>query len=239
MSGHSKWATIKRQKGAADAKRGQLFTKLSNAITIAVKQGGGIQDPEFNFKLRLAIDRARTSNMPKENIERAIQKGSGGAGESVEELIYEGFAPGGAAVIVEAVTDNKQRTVSEIKNMFETSGGSLGTPGSVSYLFTKKGQILASKNGIQSDDLLNYGIDAGVQDMEEEGQVVLYYVDSQNLMNAKKKLEEKGIKVDSAEIVYVPTNYIKVAEDFYEKAENLVEKLEELDDVQHVYSNIE
>ena len=133
MSGHSKWSTIKRQKGVADAKRGQLFTKLSQAITIAVKQGGGVIDPNSNFKLRLAMDKGRGANMPKEIIQRAIEKAKGGAGGDMEELVYEGFGPGGVAFIVETVTDNKQRTVSEVKNSFDKNGGNLGAQGSVSY----------------------------------------------------------------------------------------------------------
>lgn len=238
MSGHSKWATIKRQKGAADAKRGQLFTKLSNAITIAVKQGGGTTDSNSNFKLRLAIDQARGSNMPKENIERAINRAKGGEGASVEELLYEGFAPGGVAVIIQAVTDNKQRTVSEIKNIFEKNGGRLGSQGSVAYLFTKKGEIVVMKNGKTSEDLLNMGIEAGAEDMGEGDKQVYYYVDPADLGSAKNHLEEMGLSIENAWIGYIPLTCITSPQETREKVESLVEKLEELDDVQEVYTNL-
>lgn len=237
MSGHSKWATIKRQKGANDAKRGQLFTKLSNAITIAVRQGGGITDPTSNFKLRLAIDKARAANMPKDNIERAIQKAISSGADAVQELMYEGFAPGGIAVIVEAVTDNKQRTVSDVKNIFDKSGGSLGNPGSVSYLFNKRGEMVIKKNGADSDELLSKGIDAGVEDMEEEQDSVFFYTDPSQLANVKRNLEEKGLAIESAEIIWLPINYI-ASPDNEEKVMMLIEKLEDLDDVQKVYTNL-
>src|SRR5436190_1731716 len=145
MSGHSKWATIKRQKGANDIKRGQLFTKLSKAITIAVRQGGGVGDPDSNFRLRLAVEAARTANMPKENIERAIARASGKQDNDLEEGLYEGFGPGGFSVIVESLSDNKQRTVSEVKNVFEKNGGNIGSQGSVQYQFDKKGMITVDK----------------------------------------------------------------------------------------------
>lgn len=237
MSGHSKWATIKRQKGANDAKRGQLFTKLSNAITIAVRQGGGISDPEFNFKLRLAIDKARSANVPKENIERAVNKASAGA-EQVEEMLYEGFAPGGVAVIVEAVSDNKQRTFSQVKNVFDKNGGSLGSTGSVSYMFSRRGEITAAKNGATSDEMLSKGIEANVSDMEDDTNSVFYYTDPQELQSVKKNLEAQGISIESAQLIYAPTNYISSDSATQEKVLNLVEKLEELDDVQEVFTNL-
>lgn len=239
MSGHSKWSTIKRQKGAADIKRGNLFTKLSNAITIAVKQGGGIIDPESNFKLRLALARARSANMPKENIERALQRAQGKLEGDLEELFYEGFGPGGVAFVVEVVTDNKQRTVSEIKNVFEKNGGTLGGSGSVSYLFKKRGEIVASKNGFSSDDLLNKGINSRVDDMEETEELIFYYVEPQNLSEAKTKLEAEGLKIESAKIIFSPTSYVDVKEDQKQQVLKLIESLETLDDVQEVYTNVE
>ncbi len=238
MSGHSKWATIKRQKGANDAKRGQLFTKLSNAITIAVRQGGGTADPEFNFKLRLAIDRARASNVPKDNIDRAIRKASGEGSVDVAELLYEGFAPGGVAVIIETVTDNKQRTFSTVKNVFEKNGGSLGSQGAVAYMFVRRGEIVAEKNGISSDELLAKGIEANVTDMEEEGNSVYYFADPQDLQITKKGLEEQGLKIESTRLIYAPLNYVTADKSVQDKIINLVEKLEELDDVQEVYTNL-
>jgi YebC/PmpR family DNA-binding regulatory protein len=239
MSGHSKWSTIKRQKGAQDTKRGQVFTKLSNAITIAVKQGGGISDPESNFKLRLVMDRARAANMPKENIERAIARAKGSGAEDVEELVYEGFAPHGVAVVVEAVTDNKQRTVADIKNLFERSGGTLGSPGSVSYLFKKRGEIVIRKNGLSSDELLSKGIEAGVEDMEEKAGLVFFYVDPSSLSQTKKNIESLGLVVDSTEIDYIPTTCILLEGESRNQVTSLVDNLEEMDDVQKVYTNLE
>jgi YebC/PmpR family DNA-binding regulatory protein len=238
MSGHSKWSTIKRQKGVADAKRGQLFTKLSQAITIAVKQGGGVTDPNSNFKLRLAMDKGRGANMPKEIIQRAIEKAKGGAGGDMEELVYEGFGPGGVAFIVETVTDNKQRTVSEVKNIFDKNGGNLGAQGSVSYLFKKAGEIVIKKTGQGSDEILDIALDAGVEDMEEGDDVVYLYTDPQNLMNARSVLFEKGLTIDSAELVFKAETTVSVDEEIEKKIFSLLEKLEDLDDVQKVYTNL-
>ena len=238
MSGHSKWSTIKRQKGVADAKRGQLFTKLSQAITIAVKQGGGVIDPNSNFKLRLAMDKGRGANMPKEIIQRAIEKAKGGAGGDMEELVYEGFGPGGVAFIVETVTDNKQRTVSEVKNSFDKNGGNLGAQGSVSYLFKKAGEIVIKKNGKSSDEILDIALDAGVEDMEEGDDVVYLYTDPQNLIHVRNALSEKDLVVDSAELVFRAETTISVDEGIENKIFSLLEKLEDLDDVQKVYTNL-
>lgn len=238
MSGHSKWSTIKRQKGVMDAKRGQTFTKLSNAITIAVRQGGGITDPESNFKLRLAMDKARGANMPKENIERAIQRAAGKQADDVTELIYEGFGPGGVAVIVETVTDNKQRTYSEVKNIFDKNGGTLGSTGSVSYMFKRSGEIIIPKNGKSSDDLLSIGLDAGVEDMEEEEEAVIFYTEPSDLVNVKKTLEGQGLNIENAELSFRPSVYSELNEEAGEKVSSLVEKLEDLDDVQKVYTNL-
>jgi YebC/PmpR family DNA-binding regulatory protein len=238
MSGHSKWSTIKRQKGAADIKRGNLFTKLSNAITAAVRQGGGIAAPESNFKLRLAVDRAQAANMPKDNIERAILRAQGKQGAELEELLYEGFGPGGAALMIEAVTDNKQRTVSEVKNVLEKNGGILGNPGSVSYLFNKKGVIIAAKSGISSDELLARGIAAGAEDMEEESERVIYYTDPARLSSAKSELEKRGTEVISADTVFEPSSFISQNQETQAQTLNLIERLEELDDVQKIYTNL-
>jgi len=238
MSGHSKWATIKRQKGATDARRGQLFTKLSNAITIAVKQSGGIDDPESNFKLRLAVDRARSANVPKENIERAIQKAKGAAAGSVEELLYEGFGPSGVAIIITAVTDNKQRTVSTIKSVFDKNGGTLGAQGSVSYLFSKRGVLVVKKTGLSQEALLTKGIAAGVMDMEDDRDSVFFYVEPQQLQHVRKALLEEGLEVESAEFVYLPLSEVEHDTGIQHKVLSLIEKLEELDDVQEVYTNL-
>ncbi len=238
MSGHSKWATIKRQKGVADIKRGQQFTKLANAIVIAVKQNGGVIDPETNFKLRLAIDKARSYNMPKENIERAIQKAKGSADSGdLHEALYEGFAPGGAAILIEAVTDNKQRTVAEVKNVLEKNGGILGNQGSVSYLFNRVGEIAAQINGKTSDELLDIALELDSTDFLEDSGDVIFYVDPSRLAIAKKLLEEKGMIIASAELVFKPVNEMEISEDAKSKIISLIEKLEDLGDVQNVSTN--
>jgi YebC/PmpR family DNA-binding regulatory protein len=238
MSGHSKWATIKRQKGAVDIKRGQQFTKLANAIIIAVKQGGG-SDPSSNFKLRLAIDKARSFNMPKENIERSIAKAKGTIDSgNLSEALYEGFAPGGAALIIEVVTDNKQRTVSEVKNVLDKNGGSLASQGAVSYLFRRLGEIAIPASGKSSDEILDVAIELDSNDyIEEEGDVI-FYVDPSALYSSKKLLENKGFVVSSAEIVFKPTTIPETNEDVKQKVQSLIEKLEELSDVQNVYHSI-
>lgn len=239
MSGHSKWSTIKRQKGANDQKRGAQFTKLANAIVIAVRQGGGVADPESNFKLRLAIDKARSFNMPKDNIERAISKGKGegGSGE-LHEMIYEGFAPGGVAIIVEAVTDNKQRTVSEVKNVLEKNGGTLGNQGSVSYLFNRIGEIFAPNHSKTPDDLLELAIELNSNDYIDENGDIIFYVDPNSLYASKKALEEKGLVVEGAELVFKPLVTLDLDEAGKTKISDLVEKLEDLGDVQTVSTNI-
>ncbi len=239
MSGHSKWSTIKRQKGAADQKRGQAFSKLSNAITIAVKQGGGITDPESNFKLRLAVDKAKAANMPKDNIDRAIAKGAGaGDGIVLEEVVYEGFAPGGVAIIVEAVTDKNQRTVAEVKNIFDKNGGSFGNPGSVAYLFSHMGELVVQKNGKSMDEILNIALELGAEDVEEEGESVVISTSVTDFQAVKKGIESAGLVIENAEIVYKPNTTIEVSDtQVQNRVMNLLEKLEEHDDVQSVYSN--
>jgi len=238
MSGHSKWATIKRQKGVADAKRGQLFTKLAGTIAIAVKQGGSA-DPGANPSLRLAIDKAKASNMPKDSIDRAILRGTGGGGASnLEEAVYEGFGPSGTAFIVEAVTDNKQRTVSELKNVFEKSGGSLGSQGSVAYQFEKKGEIVGKIENKTSEDLLDLALEIGAEDVDREDGLVYFYTEPTGLMQIKRLLEDKGMVIEEAQIIYKPKNLISDALS-QSKVEDLIQKLEDLDDVQKVYTNFD
>ncbi len=240
MSGHSKWATIKRQKGVNDAKRGQLFTKIANAITIAVKQGGGNIDPNFNASLRLAIDKAKSANMPKDSIERAVQKGAGGAG-GVElfEVLYEGFAQGGVGLLIEAVTDKKQRTVAEVKNVIEKNGGTMAGQGAVSYLFQRVGEIIVNKNGKSSDDILTIALENNIDDVEEDGELAYLYTDASNLQSAKNAMEGVGLTIEDFGLVYKPTSKMQVSEDIQEKIFQLIEKIEELDDVQKVYTNLE
>lgn len=239
MSGHSKWATIKRQKGLNDAKRGQAFTKISNAITIAVKQSGGNTDQETNVKLRFAIDKAKSANMPKDSIERAIQKGAGNqGGVELDEVLYEGFSPGGVGMLIEAVTDKKQRTVAEVKSTIEKNGGTMAGQGAVSYLFNKTGEIVIQKGDHTSDDVLSIAMDNNIVDVEEEDGYAFLYTDPQNLQEAKKGIEAGGMKVEDAGLIYKPTTRIEVAPDVEERVVSLVEKLEDMDDVQKVYTNL-
>ena len=238
MSGHSKWSTIKRQKGAADAKRGQLFTKLSNAITISVRQGGNVTDPSSNPRLRLAIDTARNANMPKDNIERAIQRAISKQAGDMSEVLYEGFGPGGVSVIVEAITDNKQRTTPEVKSAFDKRGGSLGVPGSVSYQFEQKGLITVERNGKSSDDLFMLAAEHGAEDIEEVDDEVLVYTSPDELGKVRDGMMQDGLSVKGAELTRKPI-VIKVIEDenHSEKLFAFLEKLESMDDVQKVYAN--
>jgi YebC/PmpR family DNA-binding regulatory protein len=238
MSGHSKWSTINRQKGVADSKRGQAFTKLSNAITLAVRQGGGIADPTSNFKLRLSIDKARGMNMPKENIERAIERATNSSKESFDEFLYEGFAPGGAAIIVEAATDNKNRTTSEVKNLIEKNGGTMGGQGSVSYMFTRRGELVVKRDGKTADDVMLVALDEGLEDIEEDDDEFFLYTSPESLMKVKHAIESNGFEVENAELVYKPSTTIAVDEETGQKIIDLMEKIEEHDDVQKVYSNV-
>ena len=238
MSGHSKWATIKRQKGANDAKRGALFTKLSKAITIAVSSGGGVADPAQNFRLRLAVEAARAANMPKDTIERAIEKAAGKAGMTLEEVLYEGFGPGGAGIIVEAATDNKNRTTSEVQNVFNKNGGNMGAMGSVSYQFKKMGQLLVEKGSKSYDELFLEAADAGAEDVEDSDTHCYVYTEPARLAKVKDSLVQKGIIVTEMELVWKPTMTTDVDDATGEKVMNLLEKLEELDDVQKTYSNM-
>lgn len=241
MSGHSKWAQIKRQKGVADIKKGQVFTKLAKIITIAVRDGGGIADPETNFKLRLAIDRARTSNMPRENIDRAIERGKGiGDKAGFEEVLYEGFGPGGITIIVEAVSDNKLRTTSEIKNIIEKNGGTLGSPGSVAYQFEQKGLITVKKNGKNFDDIFMIAAECQAEDVEDVDSEVLVYTRPQDLRIIKDKISNKGLVVSEAELIRKPLNTITIDDrQTASKIISFMDKIEEQDDVQKIYSNFD
>lgn len=239
MSGHSKWSQIKRQKGVADAKRGQIFTKLGNALTIAVKQGGGIVDPESNFKLRLVIEIAKQANMPKENIQRALDRALGKGEEGqLEEVFYEGFGPQNISVMVEAVTDNRLRTQGTIKNFFDKSGGRLGGSGSVAYLFYKCGLISVAKENKTPEEVFLLAADSGADDVEE-GEEIGIYTKPHQLHNVKKALEDHGIKVLSAELIMKPTTLIEITKDRAGKIISFLAGLEDLDDVQKVYSNVD
>lgn len=239
MSGHSKWAQIKRQKGVNDNKRGQAFTKLANAITLAVRQGGGVTDPASNFKLRLMVEKARSINMPKDNIERAIARASGKQANEMESVVYEGFAPGGVGIIVEATTDNKMRTGPEIKNIIEKNGGTVAAQGAVSYQFEQKGAITAEKSGKSLDDIFLIAADAGAEDVEEAGDEVLIYTRPEDLAKVRDALGE-SITITDAELTRKPTITVQIADvETAQKIVAFVEKLEALDDVQKVYANFD
>lgn len=248
MSGHSKWSTIKRQKGAADIKRGAAFTKLANAITVAVKLGGS-GDAESNPRLRVVLEAARTANMPKDNVQRAIDRGLGKLpGQTIEEVTYEGFGPtvagGKVAFLVEGVTDNRQRTTQEIKNIFERSGGSLGGVGSAVYMFDKVGEIKAVSKGASKEEEILELIDLGAKDVEDylaDGeQRYLVYTDVPVLNTINNKLTRANFKVDTAEIVYKPNITIEISDkEMARKVLEFTEKLEEHDDIQKVYANFD
>ena len=243
MSGHSKWSTIKRQKGTADIKRGQAFTKLANVITIAVKAGGS-GDPGANPRLRMAIEEARSLNMPKENIQRAIDRGLGLGKEGFEEVIYEGFGPSKVAFYLEGITDNKLRTLQEVKNLFERSGGSLAGAGSVAYMFEKKGEIKIKSQRVkesksQEEDMLTL-IDLGAKDIEEIEQGYLVYVQSPELNTMSTKITQAGFEVESAEIVMKPNILQKIDDpNLAKKVIEFIEKLEDNPDIQKVYTNFD
>lgn len=237
MSGHSKWSTIKRRKGAKDQRRGKVFSKLSKAISIVAKEGG---DPTTNFRLRLMVEKAKQANMPKENIARAIQKGSGRlGGEKWKEAVYEGYGPEGVAVIVEVVTDNKNRTTAEIKSIFERGGGRLVAPGAVSFQFKKSGLIVVEKERKVDNQLLNL-IDLGVDDVQEATDAVEVYTQPEKLNETKEKIKDAGFRLTEAELVMQPKVMMKIKEK--EKAAKIIKLmtlLEDNDDVQKVYANFD
>jgi YebC/PmpR family DNA-binding regulatory protein len=236
MSGHSKWAQIKRQKGLADARRGQVFTKLTKEIHIAVRQGGS--DPQANARLRLAVQRARDNNMPLENIERAIKRVAGSSdAASLTELTLEGYGPGGSAILLQALTDNRNRTLSEVRNIFSRSGVSLGESGCVSWMFEPKGVVTVDAEGVDAEELALAAIDAGADDVKVNGATVEVHTQPQDLEAVRKALEETGTTISSAELLQVPTNMIRLDEKAALQSLRLLDKLEELDDVQHVYTN--
>lgn len=237
MSGHSKWATIKRAKGAADAKRGAMFTKLTREIIIATRQGG--PNPEGNFRLRLAIQKARDNNMPKDNIENAIKKGSGAAeGTNFTEMIMEGYGPAGVAILLEAMSDNRNRTVSEIRSTFQKYNGNMAEAGSVSWIFENTGIITVDTSGIDPDEFSLYAIDAGAKDVKEEKGILEIYTDPQEFENVKLAVEKRK-KPISAEVTMMPKSTVQLAEKEALQTVKLLEKLEDLDDVQRVFSNLE
>ena len=240
MSGHSKWSTIKRQKGLNDAKRGQVFTKLGNAITIAVREGAGA-DPASNFRLRLAIEQARAANVPKENIARAIERGLGkGGGAALETVTYEGYAPGKVALIIEAATDNRNRTTPEVRGVIERAGGTFASPGAVSWMFEDAGLITVEKSGKLLDDILEIAADVGAQDVEDAKDFVEIFTRPNEVEKVKNALVQKGLTVISTEIFKKPTTVQIVSDaETAKKVLGLIDKLEDLEAVQKVYANFE
>ncbi|HSX18758.1 MAG TPA: YebC/PmpR family DNA-binding transcriptional regulator [Candidatus Saccharimonadales bacterium] len=240
MSGHSKWSTIKRQKGTADAKRAQAFTKLAMALTIAVREGGG-GDPASNFKLRLIMDQARAANMPKDNIARAIDRGIGkGGGGELMSTVYEGYGPGKVALIVEAATDNKNRTTGEVKNIIEKSGGSFVNPGTVSWMFTEEGIITVPKGDRSMDEFLDLAIEAGAEDVADSGDMVEIYTKPNTLEGVKRVLTQKGLEIQNAEISKRATTTVEINDaETAKRVLDLMEKLEDNDDVAKVHSNFD
>ena len=236
MSGHSKWSTIKRKKGAADAKRGKMFTKLIKEITIAAREGGG--DPGANPRLRLAIDNAKAANMPADNIERAIKKATGELeGVIFHELTYEGYGPSGVAVIVEAATDNKNRTVAEVRHLFSKYNGSLGENGSVAWMFNRKGVITLPTQGKTEDDIMDIVLEAGAEDLQTEEEFFEVQTDLESFDPVRKALLAKELQVENASLQWIAKNVVKVNGEDAEKVIKLIDALEENDDVQNVFSN--
>jgi YebC/PmpR family DNA-binding regulatory protein len=239
MSGHSKWSTIKRKKGAIDTKRGKIFTKIIKEITLAARLGGG--DIEGNSRLRQAILAAKEENMPKDNIERAIKKGIGGGegAANYEEVTYEGYGPGGAAVLVEIMTDNKNRTVAEIRHIFSKHGGNLGENGCVAWMFTKKGSIVIDKKAIDEDTLMELALEAGAEDVKSEDDEYEVITSPASFETVKKAIEAKGIKHLAARIDMISSNTVRLEANKAEQMLKLMEKLEDSDDVQNVYANFD
>ena len=239
MSGHSKWSTIKRKKGAADAKRGALFGKLSKAITIAAREGGG--DSEMNPALALAVQRAKDGNMPNDNIQRAIDKGTGAGADAatIERITYEGYAPGGVAVMVEVLTDNRNRAASDVRYIFSKNGGKLGTSGSVSYLFERKGVILVPKNEVDEDELIELTLEAGAEDVEISESDYRVVTSPEDFATVRESLKEAGIAFENAEITMQPQNSIDLDASTAKQTLRLMDALEDNDDVQEVYANFD
>jgi YebC/PmpR family DNA-binding regulatory protein len=238
MSGHSKWASIKHKKGALDAKRGKIFTKLIKELTVAARLGGG--DPAGNARLRSAIQAAKAENMPKDNIERAIKKGTGELeGVSYEEVSYEAYGPGGVAVLIDCLTDNKNRTVADIKYIFDRHGGNLGEPGCVSWIFEKKGLLVFDKDKADEEKLLEIALEAGGEDVRQTGTQFEVLTDPSDFEKIKKAFDAAGLIYNLAEIGMIPQNTVRLEGKKAEQMLNLVEALEDNDDISHVYANFD
>lgn len=237
MSGHSKWHNIRVKKSKMDALKGKLFTRLSREIMMAVKAGG--PDPETNFTLRLAIARAREANMPLDSIRKTVERASGGGAASYEVISYEGYGPGGVAILVEVATDNRNRSASEIRNLFNKHGGSLGESGCVAWMFDKKGLVTLGPDVMHEDDLLAIALEAGAEDLKKTDDGFEIHCDPASLQDVKQVLEEAGVKYESAEITMVPKNIVEVGRAEAPAVLRLMEALEDHDDVQHAYANFD
>ncbi|HWQ73179.1 MAG TPA: YebC/PmpR family DNA-binding transcriptional regulator [Desulfitobacteriaceae bacterium] len=239
MSGHSKWANIKHKKGKADAQKGKLFTKLGRELIVAAKAGGG--EPANNFRLKIAIENAKAANMPNDNIQRAIQKGTGGGeGTNFEELLYEGYGPGGVAIMANIMTDNRNRTAGEVRHIFSKNGGNLGESGCVNWMFEEKGQLSIPKGNLLEDDLMLIALEAGAEDLEEAAAGFLVYTAPDDMESVRQALLDNGVLIEEAAINLIPQNNIEINDlEQAKKIIRLMETLEEHDDVQGVYANFD
>ncbi len=238
MSGHSKWASIKHKKAATDARRGQLFTKLARVITVAAREGGG--DPEANFTLAAAVQKARDYSMPKDSIQRAIDRGTGAGadGETIERVVYEGYGPAGVAVLAEALTDNRNRTSADLRHIFDKNGGSLGEPGSVAWVFEKRGVAMVDADRYGEDDLMP-AIDAGAEDVTREGDSLKVVSAAENLAAVREALESSGVDIESAELTMEPKNVVEVGDTDARAVMRLMEALDDHDDIEAVHANFD
>lgn len=238
MSGHSKWSTIKRKKAAVDAKRGKIFTRLAREITIAAREGGA--DEEANFRLRLAIDKAKAANMPKDNIERAVLRGTGGGKEdTLEEVTYEGYAPHGVALLVQVLTDNRNRTVAELRHVFRKQGGGMSDAGAVAWQFDRKGYIAIEPDGVDPEEIFEHAVDAGAEDVVISDDLIEVYADLGSFQTVQETLQTYGVAFATAELSMIPKNTLHLEPDETLKVMRVIEALEDLDDVQQVFSNLE
>ncbi len=239
MAGHSKWANIKRKKQAMDAKRGKLFTKLARELQVAAREGG--PDPDTNLRLRLVLEKARAANMPKENIERAIRRGAGleSGGEALEEITYEGYAPHGIALMIEVMTDNRKRTVAEIRHVLTKHGGSMGESGSVAWQFEQKGYMVIPTQGRDEEELFMMALEAGADDVEITDDVMEVYTSREDFAQVQQALKDMGLEPEEAELAWVPKTRVTLGAEEALKVMKVIEMLEDLDDVNKVYSNLE
>jgi YebC/PmpR family DNA-binding regulatory protein len=238
VSGHSKWATIKHKKGKTDARRGKLFSKLSRAITVAAREGGS--DPTMNISLANAIEKAKAESMPKDNIERAIQRGGGGAdGETYEHILYEGYGPAGVAIIVEVLTDNKNRSAAEVRNIFSKHGGQLAQPGAVAWVFERRGSIMVDGSRFAEDDVMTAAIEAGAEDVVQDGDQFDVLTQPADFAAVRDAMAAAGIEFEQAELTMIPKNTVKLEENDARKTMKIVDALEDSDDVQEVFANFD